>query len=249
MITVSTWVGCTGVEMIIIGVLLFVAACVQGSIGFGLGMLAAPIIALIRPDLLPGLILLLAFGFSIATWVRERGAVEWPVVGWSLVGRVPGSMLGAWAVVALPLVGLKIVLAVAVIVGTVSSIIGWRPGHGRRNSVVAGAVGGFLGTTTAIGGPPLALIMRSMPVERVRGTLSVCFVVGSAMSIGLLVSAGALGWEHVRAALIFAPVAIAGFLLSGLVNRYLDTKAVYRGSVAVSLIGAVAVILQAVGVV
>lgn len=169
MITVSTWVGCTGVEMIIIGVLLFVAACVQGSIGFGLGMLAAPIIALIRPDLLPGLILLLAFGFSIATWVRERGAVEWPVVGWSLVGRVPGSMLGAWAVVALPLVGLKIVLAVAVIVGTVSSIIGWRPGHGRRNSVAAGAVGGFLGTTTAIGGPPLALIMRSMPVERVRG--------------------------------------------------------------------------------
>lgn len=234
-------------DMIIIGVLLFVAASVQGSIGFGLGMLAAPLIALIRPDLLPALILLLAFGLSTATWIRERGAVEWSVVGWSLIGRVPGSVLGAWAVVMLPLVGLKIVLAAAVILGTLSSLIGWKPGHGRSNSLIAGAVGGFLGTTTAIGGPPLALIMRSMPVERIRGTLSVCFVIGSAMSIMLLTFAGALGWEHVRAAVIFAPAVFAGFLMSGLVNRYLDRRAVYRVSAGVSLIGAGAVILQALG--
>ncbi len=211
-------------DMIIIGVLLFVAASVQGSIGFGLGMLAAPLIALIRPDLLPALILLLAFGLSTATWIRERGAVEWSVVGWSLIGRVPGSVLGAWAVVMLPLVGLKIVLAAAVILGTLSSLIGWKPGHGRSNSLIAGAVGGFLGTTTAIGGPPLALIMRS-----------------------LLTFAGALGWEHVRAAVIFAPAVFAGFLMSGLVNRYLDRRAVYRVSAGVSLIGAGAVILQALG--
>lgn len=236
-------------EMIIIGVLLFVAACVQGSIGFGLGMLAAPLIALMRPDLLPGLILLLAFGMSIAMWMRDRGAVEWPVVGWSLVGRLPGSVLGAYAVVMLPLAGLKIVLAAAVILGTMTSLVGWKPGHGPRNSVVAGAVGGFLGTSTAIGGPPLALIMRSMPVERVRGTLSVCFVIGSAISMGLLTFAGALGWEHLRAALIFAPAVVAGFLISGLVNKYLDKRTVYLVSVGVSLIGALAVIMQAVGVI
>lgn len=235
--------------MIIIGVLLFVAACVQGSIGFGLGMLAAPLIALIRPDLLPALILLLAFGMSLAMWGRDRGAVEWSVVGWSLLGRVPGSALGASAVAMLPVAGLKVVLASAVILGTLSSLIGWKPGYGPRNSVTAGAVGGFLGTSTAIGGPPLSLIMRSMPVERVRGTLAVCFVIGSAISLSLLGFAGALGWEHVRAALIFAPVVAAGFLTSGLVNRFLDRKAVYLGSVGVSLIGAGAVILQAFGVV
>lgn len=234
--------------MIIIGVLLFVAACVQGSIGFGLGMLAAPLIALMRPDLLPALILLLAFGMSLAMWARDRGAVEWPVVGWSLIGRVPGSALGAWAVAMLPVVGLKVVLAVAVILGTLTSLVGWKPGYGPRNSVLAGTMGGFLGTTTAIGGPPMALIMRSMPVERVRGTLAVCFTIGSAISMTLLVFAGALGWAHVRAALIFAPVVAAGFLMSGLVNRYLDKKKVFAVSVGVSLIGAVAVILQALGV-
>ena len=98
-------------ELLIIAVLLFIAACVQGAIGFGLGLLAAPLIALIRPDLLPGLILILAFGMSLAMWARDRGAVEWPVVGWSLLGRLPGSLLGAWAVAALPVTGLKLVLA------------------------------------------------------------------------------------------------------------------------------------------
>lgn len=146
--------------MIIIGVLLFVAACVQGSIGFGLGMLAAPLIALIRPDLLPALILLLAFGMSLAMWGRDRGAVEWSVVGWSLLGRVRGSALGAFAVAMLPVAGLKVVLASAVILGALTSLIGWKPGYSPRNSVTAGAVGGFLGTSTAIGGPPLSLIMR-----------------------------------------------------------------------------------------
>lgn len=235
-------------ELLIIAVLLFIAACVQGAIGFGLGLLAAPLIALIRPDLLPGLILILAFGMSLAMWARDRGAVEWPVVGWSLLGRLPGSLLGAWAVAALPVTGLKLVLALAVILGTVSSLIGWAPGHGRRNSVIAGAAGGFLGTTTAIGGPPLALIMRSMPVARVRGTLSVCFVIGSLLSILLLGVSGSLGLGHLRAALIFAPAVAGGFLLSGLVNRYLDRRRVYLVSVLVSLIGALAVVLEASGV-
>ncbi|MBD8030620.1 TSUP family transporter [Corynebacterium gallinarum] len=235
-------------ETIFIGVLLFVAACAQGAIGFGLGMLAAPIIALMRPDLLPGLILLLAFGFSLATWARDRGAVEWPVVGWSLLGRVPGSVLGTWAVVAMPVAGLKIILAAAVILGTLVSLVGWSPGHGRKNSFIAGASGGFLGTTTAIGGPPLALIMRSMSPERVRGTLSVCFVIGSAISIALLTGAGALESMHLRAALLYAPAVIAGFFLSSVVNRHLNRRLIFLGSVTISLIGSVMVITQAAGI-
>ena len=40
-------------EFVLVGTILAIAACVQGAIGFGLGMLAAPLIALIAPELLP----------------------------------------------------------------------------------------------------------------------------------------------------------------------------------------------------
>lgn len=233
--------------MILIGIILMIAACVQGSIGFGLGMLAAPLIALMRPDLLPALILLLAMGLSTATFIRDRGTIEWKVVGWSTVGRVPGTVLGAAAVALLPVAGLHIVLAFAVILGTASSLIGWKPGHSAPNAIAAGVAGGFLGTSTAIGGPPFALIMRGMSPERVRGTLSAVFVIGSTMSIALLALSGSLGTEHLKAAALFAPAVVVGFLLSGLVNRYMNKRTVYLGSVGISLIGAVAVVADAVG--
>src|SRR5699024_2908260 len=105
-----------------------------------------------------------------------------------------------------------------------------------------------LGTTTAIGGPPLALIMRSMSPERVRGTLSVCFVIGSAISIALLTGAGALGSMHLRAALLYAPAVIAGFFLSSVVNGHLNRRLIFLGSVTISLIGSVMVITQAAGI-
>ena len=107
-----------------------------GAIGFGLGMLAAPLIALIAPEQLPGTVLLLAFVLSFATFFRERDEIQWSVVGWVSLGRVPGSLLGALLVATLPTAGLSLVLAVAVILGIVVSLVGWSPGYGDRKSVV-----------------------------------------------------------------------------------------------------------------
>ena len=39
---------------------VFVGACAQGSIGFGLGMLAAPVLAITDDDFIPGPLLLVA---------------------------------------------------------------------------------------------------------------------------------------------------------------------------------------------
>ncbi|MGP6175117.1 sulfite exporter TauE/SafE family protein [Corynebacterium sp. A21] len=233
--------------MIIIAVILMVAACVQGSIGFGLGMLAAPLIVLMRPDLLPALILLLALVLSAATLLRDRGGVEWRVVLWTSIGRIPGSVLGAAAVALLPVAGLSLVLAGAVIIGIISSLVGWRPGHGPRAAVIAGAASGLLGTSTAIGGPPLSIILRDLPVAKIRSTMGAAFVIGSALSITLLSVSGSLHLEHVRAALLFLPAVAVGFLLSGLVNRHMNSRVLYLGAVGLSLMGAVVVILQSVG--
>ena len=231
-------------ELVMVGVILAIAACVQGAIGFGLGMLAAPLIALIAPELLPGTVLVLAFVLSFATFFRERGEIKWSVVGWVSLGRVPGSLLGALLVAMLPTAGLSLVLAVSVILAVAVSLIGWSPGYGPRSASIAGLAAGILGTATSIGGPPLALILRGLTPSVVRGTMGAAFVVGTAMSVVSLRIGGSLSVEQWKASLIFLPAVAAGFLLSNLVNKYVKSKHLYAGSVALSLIGAAVVIVN-----
>lgn len=65
-----------GVELTVIVAVIVLAACLQGSIGFGLGMLAAPAIALIDPTLLPGSIVLLAAGATVLGVIRDRTCID-----------------------------------------------------------------------------------------------------------------------------------------------------------------------------
>src|SRR5699024_11607319 len=85
-------------NFVVIAVVFLVVAWRQGAVGFGLGMIGAPVLALLRPDLLPATVILLAFFTSLFVLIREWGSVNWRYFGWVLVGRLPGTALGAMAV-------------------------------------------------------------------------------------------------------------------------------------------------------
>lgn len=233
-------------EILLIGLIVASAACVQGAIGFGLGMLAAPLIALIAPELLPGTVLLLATVLSLSAMLRERSRIDWRTVGWASLGRVPGSMLGALVVSLLPPSGLTLGLAAAVLLGVLGSTLGWRPRRTTATLLTAGAASGVLGTATSIGGPPMALVLRGEGPARVRATLSACFVAGCLLSLLSLVGVGALTAEQLRAAGLLLPFVLLGLLASGLVNRRIDDARLYRGAVAISVLGALAAAAGAV---
>ena len=61
---------------VFIGLLILVGTICQGTIGFGLGTIATPILALIKPELVPTIILLLAFVISTTTMLKSRSAVS-----------------------------------------------------------------------------------------------------------------------------------------------------------------------------
>jgi uncharacterized membrane protein YfcA len=54
----------------------FVAACLQASSGIGMGMLAAPVIAMVDPALLSATLILLAFLVTVIVTVRERQSLD-----------------------------------------------------------------------------------------------------------------------------------------------------------------------------
>jgi len=234
------------VQYLIIGIVVLGSACLQGSIGFGLGMITAPVLALLRPDLLPSALLLLATLTSFTAFTRERQDVDWKLVGWGALGRLPGIAIGTAAVVLLPDSGLSLMLAITVLAGAAFSLVGWSPAASHRNMFFASSVSGIFGTATSIGGPPISLIMRSLDPSSMRSTMSAYFTLGSILSLTGLNIGGEVGTRHLIAAAFLLPFMLIGLWLSNFVIRRADRRLLYRLAVGSSIIGALLVIAEVV---
>lgn len=221
---------------------VMLASALQASIGFGIGLLAAPIVALVDPALIPGTLIMVAAFLTLIVVIRERQDIDLHGTGWALVGRVPGTIAGALLLMMLPHRALAILLAGVVLVGVVITSFGWVPAARRRNVVLAGAASGVLGTATAIGGPPMALVWQRNTGARLRGTMSGFFLVGSLISIAALTATGAIGSRTMVGFAVLVPAAAAGYLLSRPMNRHLDPKRLRWLAIGVSTLGAIVLI-------
>lgn len=226
----------------VVALAILLASCLQASIGFGIGMLAAPIVALVDPGLIPGTLILVAALVTLMVVVRERQDIDLHGTKWALVGRVPGTIAGALLLAMLPERGLAIMLALVVLGGVAMTSFGWIPLPRRRNVVLAGAASGVLGTATAIGGPPMALVWQRNEGARLRGTMSGFFLIGSLMSIIALAVTGAVT-EHTFVMFgVLIPAAVIGYALSRGLNLLLDPKRLRWLAIGASALGAIVLI-------
>lgn len=231
-------------DYVILAVAVCAATAIQGSIGFGAGLIAAPVIALIAPDLLPALVVLLACLVTLLVTIRDRASLDLRGAAWALVGRIPGSVLGAWLAVAMSTAALSWLVAASVLIGVGSAYLGWRPAPTRPALITAGGLSGIMGTATAIGGAPMAIVWQGQPPARLRATMSAFFLVGSIVSVLLLTAAGAVTTTTLTAFLWLAPVVLLGFAVSRLLNRFLDARRLRRVALAAASGGAVLLIVR-----
>lgn len=223
---------------LVIAVAVVLAAALQASIGFGMGMLAAPVVAIVDPSLIPGTLIMLASLVTLMVTVREREAIDLSGTGWALVGRVPGTIAGALLLTAIPERMLALLIAGVVLFGVVLTSLGWVPAPRRRNLMLAGATSGVLGTATSIGGPPMALVWQNSSGPRLRGTMSGFFLVGSVLSIAVLAITGGVHADTFRTCALLIPAMLAGYLLSRRVNGLLNPKRQRWTAIVMSATGA-----------
>jgi uncharacterized membrane protein YfcA len=202
--------------------IVVIGACVQGSLGFGLGLIAAPVLALLDRNFVPVPVLMLAFALTIVVAFRERAELDWRGIKWAFLGRVPGSLLGTFAVVWLPEKWLLIVFASLILSGVALSAAGLRIQPTRTVLFSAGLTSGFMGSLTSVGGPPMALVYQRHSGAQLRATLALFFTFGAFVSLALLGIAGQVeSGDFGRAGLLLPPLAV-GLLLSRRASRLLD---------------------------
>lgn len=193
---------------------VFAGALLQGVVGIGIGLLGAPVVSLLRPDLMPGLMIVLALLLPMFTLVREHSDIDWPGLGWAVPPRIVGTVVGVVAVSLLSdrLIGLAIGLLVLLAV-----LVSWRAVHipvTRRTLVGAGLISGVTGTTASIGGPPLALLYQRRPPEQARPTIAVYFIFGAGLSLAGLGLAGEFTAVELRLAMALIPALLVGVVLA-----------------------------------
>ena len=154
----------------------------QGAVGFGMGMLASPILILIDTRLVPGPVLASTMVFTAALTVRERRAIDIGGLRWAVVGRAAGTIPAAALLAVLPAEQLSLLFGGVVLLGVALSVSGLHPKLRPVSLLAGGALSGIMGTIAAIGGPPMALLYQHAPGARVRGTLSSFFLIGTIFS-------------------------------------------------------------------
>lgn len=226
-------------EVALATVIVAIGACIQGTVGFGLGLVAAPLLAMLDPDFVPGPLLFVGVPLTVLVAVKERASLDFHGIRWAIAGRVPGTIAGSVAVALLPEGPLVVLLGLVVLVAVVLSIGGWHVAPTTGTLVTAGVASGFMGTATSIGGPPVAMVYQRHTGAQLRATLAAYFLFGAAFSLAALAAAGEFGGRELTMGLTLLPGVVGGFSLSWLVARALDrgyTRAAVLGFSAVSAV-------------
>lgn len=209
-------------ELIASLAVVLLGSVVQGSIGFGLNLLAAPIVAIIVPEALPTTLVLVAFPLTVSTVAREHHAIDRVAVARMLVGAVPGTVLGLFIVTQVGATTLATLVGSVTILGVVLSVVS----PPIPITVLTGALAGFasntFGTAAAVGGPPVALLFQHHDGPVARSTLGSFFAVSATMSLIGYAIAGTFHADQALFALALLPAMLLGLWLSKHLHVFVD---------------------------
>jgi uncharacterized membrane protein YfcA len=236
----------TWIAFLIATLALGAGAALQGTVGYGLGLLAAPVLVLINPRMIPGPFMLAALALTISMTLRERQALDPRGVGWMVAGLLPGASLGVLALTHLSQRTFSIVFGIAILLAVLMSASGLQ--LPRRKSVLgaAGFVGGVMSILAGMSGPPAALVLQDESPQRLRSMLSVFFIANSLISVAVLILAGRFGAYEIELAAVQLPGILLGYLASYRLVRHLGERSLRPVILGLSALTAMIVILKQV---
>ena len=223
----------------IVTMIVAAASALQAATGMGMALVAAPLLTLVDPTLVPGPALCAVIALSAAVAWRERGAIDRGMLGTALAGLVAGSLIGAAILVWLRGVSLVHVFAVAILAAVLLSVSGVHVRAGRLTLLIGGAAAGILGTMAGVHGPPIAIVLQHEPLDRLRATLCAFFTVGGAVSLLALAGIGNFGIAQIGAGVALLPGVAMGFALAPIIGRRIDRRRARIMVLAISTLSAV----------
>lgn len=210
-------------------------------------MVSAPIGALLYPQLVPGPLIFLAGVLALLTVLRERFAIVWPVLPAALTGRALGTVIAAVFMTELDKHHLGIIFAILILLAVLMTAMRWSFPSTRTSWGIAGIFSGVMGTLTSAGAPPLVMVAQHMPPPAMRATMSMVFLMGTAMALGTLVFLGEFTREQWMLSVTMLLPMWLGFMVSSQLVPHCSKVLTRRLLLGLTSISAVVLLLHSIG--
>ncbi|WP_404407951.1 sulfite exporter TauE/SafE family protein [Pseudidiomarina marina] len=167
-------------DYLLITLIIFIGACLQGITGFGSGLIAVPLLTLLLPlsVITPTLSII---NFAMATYLAWmlRHSVQIRQWRWLLLTGVIGTLAGNWLLNHIRLDWLQMGMAIMVITVALLFWFGVQLKHRSTPGLqsVTGLLAGFSNGALTLGGPPVVLFLTGNGLDRLafRATLTIFF--------------------------------------------------------------------------
>jgi uncharacterized protein len=225
-------------SILAVGAIVAAGAALQASVGIGFAVLAAPLLVILAPELVPGPMLLLGLLLAAMTTTREFRSVDVRELGLAMTGRIAGTAVAGAAIALLPLSVFGSIFALMILAAVGLSMTRWHLLPTPRNLIAAGLLSGFMGTLTSVGSPPMGLVYQDAPGPKVRATISAFFMLGASFSLVTLALVGRFTAAQVAMSAWLVPSVLLGFLASRCFVTHVDKS---RGALKWAVLGVSAV--------
>lgn len=233
-----------------VAVVVAMAATVQLSAGFGFGLAAVPLLAVVidAHDAVVVALTLATLTNGYQSW-SGRADRDSGVVGRMLAGAVLGLPLGLGVFLWVDDRTLAAIIGVAVLVAVAVIAAGLDLRHaGAPLDVAAGAVAGAMTMSAGVNGPPLVFVLqaRHFDQDRFRATITSIFFVLDIVSVVVFAATGEYSGEVVAAVGASLPGQAAGVALGLVLRRHLDAPRFRRLVLVLLLVAGMSAIASAV---
>jgi len=223
-----------------IALVVFVAAAVQGVMGFGGALVAMPLlVTLVGVQTATPAFAIIGTVATLLNAIRWRAHVTLGDLAQLVVPAALGIPIGVFFLARVDASIVTRALGVILIVYAAYNLAGWSvpPLHGRSWAFAAGFSSGILSGAFNTGGPPVIVYAdaRGWTAERFRGNLQTYFVLTSVFLLASHALTGHFTPTVWRTALIGLPALLVGQLLGVRLCRYINPD-VFRRLVLVFLL-------------
>ena len=254
-VSVQKQEGVIVMELLILGLVTFIASTIQSATGFGFALLAVtPFLMVLDSGAAFQLVMVICLVISLVIWPALRGRAPRSLLAFLAAGSAAGFPIGIAANALMDIEALKAVVGAVVII--VAAQTAWQfwvirralePGHerppgrdaaaGRGAALGVGVVAGVLTSALAMPGPAVMLYLSRTALDKdaIRATILTFFIFAYGGALAL--QAGLVGIETGTwtTAAVLVPPALAGVAAGHVLARRI-TQAVFRWTILLILV-------------
>ncbi len=228
----------------IVAVVLF-ASLVKGITGFGFALVSLPVLVIWFPvkELIPVLTICNMLASTVIVLQKKSIPLIHPS---SRILILSGSVATVAGVVLLTAISETLVtLLVAILLALLSgvSLMGklWSIRKNNANFVMAGAISGLLAGSVSISGPPLAIFMKEVGMDKAefREVFSWFSIITAGIAIAGYCLSGLLTFAELKLSLFFFPILYVGSYIGKRINAQISTRSFNKINITICLLSCV----------